>query len=309
MPMSSFLRERAQAYADNVVATLLLVGGSAVTGWLINHYGTVLGLDQRAALVLAWVIALLIAMTLSLLLKPKQQTRESQSPSRKQHLSQTGIVDRTHFEFKPHNEFKPSVVVNVPSHELHAHTQPQIMGRIQSAKDFRMPDLEFTNPIIIDRWLDLEHGLTEEEDEDSGSLKVKVVLARFYYKPDQGVPPRISVKAHISIANSAGVPIKARFDAVWEEEEDEYKEFDTADTHALVIAMIPCDDAIATLQHGSRPYPDTQYGRYFAPSSETLEGKEFRLRVDLIGKRYDEVVINKPFNFNLNLDPPLMKLI
>jgi hypothetical protein len=35
--------------------------------------------------------------------------------------------------------------------------------------------------------------------------------------------------------------------AVWEDYKDEYKEFDTADTYALVIALILGDDAIATL--------------------------------------------------------------
>ena len=70
------------------------------------------------------------------------------------------------------------------------------------------------------------------------------------------MPPRIFVKAHISIADSTGMPIKARYDAVWHEGEDEYKEFDTADTHALVIALIARDDAIATLQYGRRPYDE-----------------------------------------------------
>jgi hypothetical protein len=117
------------------------------------------------------------------------------------------------------------------------------------------------------------------------------------------------VKAHISFANASGVPIKARYDAVWHDEHDEYKEFDTADTHALIIGLIADHDAIVTLQYDRRPYPNTQYGYYFDPSSEGLEGKEFRLRVELIGKRDNDVVINKPFDFSLSLEPFLMKLV
>jgi hypothetical protein len=202
------------------------------------------------------------------------------------------------------------------------HTRRQRLGEIASDirskrvereigtfKSATKPDLEFVNSLIIDRWIDPEHGLTEEGDEDSGTLKVKVLLARFYYKPDPGVPPRLFVKAHISFANASGVPIKARYDAVWHDEHDEYKEFDTADTHALIIALIADDDAIATLQYGRRPYPNTQYGYYFDPSSEALEGKEFRLRVELIGKRDNDVVMNKAFDFRLSLEPFLMKLV
>lgn len=43
MSLSSFLRERAQAYADNVVASLLILGGSVAIGALIDHYGQTFG--------------------------------------------------------------------------------------------------------------------------------------------------------------------------------------------------------------------------------------------------------------------------
>lgn len=117
------------------------------------------------------------------------------------------------------------------------------------------------------------------------------------------------MKAHISIVNSEGVPIKARYDAVWDGSEDEYEEFHTADTHALVIALIANEDGIGTLQYGRRPYDKAYGGYYFAPSCERLEGKSFRLRVELIGKSSNETVLNKPFDFELSVDPPAIKLI
>src|SRR5947209_685881 len=100
MSFSSFLRERAQAYADNVVATLLLLGGSAGAGWLVKHYGPGLGLEPTIALVLAWVIALLLAVVLSLLLKPKHSSKEpnvDQIPDARQTLKQSGIVNAPRF--------------------------------------------------------------------------------------------------------------------------------------------------------------------------------------------------------------------
>lgn len=260
--------------------------------------------DGYRARVLAAVGVLILALALSLLLKPKQKSKQSDGP--RQTLTQKGIVNAPSLDFKPHNEFKPSVVVNVAALESRVRTQG--LDHSETPSDFRKPDIEFVNHVIIDRWLNAERGLVEEEDGDSGSLGVKVVLARFYYKADQGVPSRISVKAHASIANSEGVPIKTRFDAVWHDYEYEYQEFDTADTHALVIALI-LDKAIAVLQYDTRAYSDTQYGRYFSPTPEVLEGTEFRLRIDLIGKRYDAVVINKPFNFSLALNPLSFNLI
>jgi hypothetical protein len=112
MAISSFLRERAQAYADHIVATLFLAGGSGVTGWLVNHYGPALGLDPPVALVLAWVVALVVAVALSLLLKPKHKPKEaktSHTPATLQAFPQGGIVNAPHFEFKPHIEVNPTL--------------------------------------------------------------------------------------------------------------------------------------------------------------------------------------------------------
>jgi hypothetical protein len=72
MPNSRFFRERLQAYADNIVASLLIVGGSLGTGVLIRTYGPVWGLDPTTAIAVAWVIALTFLAGLSLLLKPKE---------------------------------------------------------------------------------------------------------------------------------------------------------------------------------------------------------------------------------------------
>jgi hypothetical protein len=75
------------------------------------------------------------------------------------------------------------------------------------------------------------------------------------------------------------VPIYARYDAVWDDElESEYKEFDTTDTHELLIALLsPEKNAIGTVEHRSRK-------NTFKPETHMFEGTEFRLRVELIRK-------------------------
>ena len=66
MRMSVFLRERGQAYADNAVATLLLIGGSVAVGWFIAHFAPLWGLDPNVAVVVAWVVALLAAVNVAI---------------------------------------------------------------------------------------------------------------------------------------------------------------------------------------------------------------------------------------------------
>src|SRR5262249_43439123 len=136
-------------------------------------------------------------------------------------------------------------------------------------------------------------------------IEVKVMLARLYYKPDPAVPSPLYVKAHLAIANAEGVPIHARYDAAWEDElEVEYKEFDTAETHELIIAMISTEPpAIATVEHRST-------SKSFKPESHQFEGSEFRLRLELIGKYYNDTVLNQAFDFALGVLPqPWMKLV
>ena len=58
MPNSRFFRERLQAYADNIIASLLIVGGSVTVGVLIRTYAPVWGLDPTIAIAMAWLIAL-----------------------------------------------------------------------------------------------------------------------------------------------------------------------------------------------------------------------------------------------------------
>lgn len=156
-----------------------------------------------------------------------------------------------------------------------------------------------------------ELGLLDEEPTpdfpfgEPDAVEVQVMLARFYYKPDPGVPSTIYVKAHIAIADANGVPIYARYDAVWDDElESEYKEFDTADTHELLIALLsPEKNAIGTVEHRSRKHT-------FKPETHMFEGTEFRLRVELIGKHRNETVLNKALDFGIGLEPkPWMRLI
>jgi hypothetical protein len=164
--------------------------------------------------------------------------------------------------------------------------------------------IEFVNFMVVDRWFATsgEFPITEEEpddERDAETLKLQLMLARFYYKPERDVPPRIYIKAHLAIADSQGAPLQPRYDAVWDEDSgSEYKEFETADTHALVIGLLPkkAEQGLCIYQYGFKS------GR-FSPTLKTLPGQEFVLHLDLIGKINNITVLRAPMRFLLSLEP------
>lgn len=145
------------------------------------------------------------------------------------HHSVTGIPTQQLTQTaNPRNEFNPKI-------EIH-HNQAQAVGQAPPKRTFANPHIEFTNPFIgpreIDAWGCLRTATT--------SPNVEVMLARFYYKPERNVPPFLFVKAHISIANADHVPIKARYDATWDEECDSASiRLGTAETGVVVVALLP----------------------------------------------------------------------
>jgi hypothetical protein len=60
MPNSPFFRKRLQAYADNIIASLLILGVSVGVTFLIQKYGPRLGIDPKAAITVAWLVALAV---------------------------------------------------------------------------------------------------------------------------------------------------------------------------------------------------------------------------------------------------------
>jgi hypothetical protein len=55
-------------------------------------------------------------------------------------------------------------------------------------------------------------------------------------------------------------------------------------------------DPVFTKTHGLT-------AEHLAPEIRDINGKEFNFRVELIGKRFDQVIVKKGFNLKLTLDP------
>jgi hypothetical protein len=95
----SFLRDHAKGVADNIVAAILLTGGSAVLGYLAKYLTMKLGVPSTWSLVVGWAAFLFIAVALSLLLKPKQHGgTEHSNDAPTQKLTQNGIVNAPHLD-------------------------------------------------------------------------------------------------------------------------------------------------------------------------------------------------------------------
>lgn len=161
--MSTFLRERANGVADNVIAAILLWAGSAMLGFLAKFFALSLGVPPLWAYVVGVVAFLLIAMAVSLLLKPKSSrlpfpVAPVEVPAVEQNLSQTGIK----IENNPHIEVKP---------EIHVHTSPaaQAQSEFESVRPAFKVTVQVTGQPGLVR-LDVNLLRAAQPDEDTGVL-------------------------------------------------------------------------------------------------------------------------------------------
>lgn len=315
MSLPSFLKARALSISDNIVATILFLGGAVVAGWLTDYLAKYYGLTPSVALILAWVIGLLVFVALSLLLKPKKgATAETATPSIQQ--TQSGNVIAPHNEFNPNNVFNPTINVNVPVSQ----TQPPPAREPEQLSTARrllakQPVFECIGTRCIRRPLDLTNNTIGDKDYKDAELahdKVNVIvaLAKFYYRPDVGVDPSLRVKANIEFRDEGGEPVIIN-DLMWRTGDDKYKEFNTGDSHELIIALIPVGSTnkFLSYEHNLETFEGgfTRDGgftrKYLAPEINEIHGKEFNLSVGLIGKRHNEVIMHQSFGLKLTLEP------
>ena len=275
------------------------LAGTGIQLWFPDQRGlgkwlTIFGVVVVAVAVIAYVVRWLTIREYE-----REHARSlSSSPVPVQVLNQAANL-RNEFNARNENVFSPSLHLSMPE---------QKNPIDESRRVYAQPHIEFTNPEIVDRWLD-EHGrLMKELSMNRGGSPFSIMLARFYYKPDLDVPPSMKVKAQISIADSEGKPIKARYDAVWDGKHDsEYAYFETAQTRPVIVALLPVEtevDGIMTWGFGRN-----KTSQDFAADRVTLQGKEFRVRIEVIGKYEGAIVLQVPLDFRLRVHPPSFELV
>jgi hypothetical protein len=298
MRMSVFLRERGQAYADNAVATLLLVGGSVAVGWLINHFAPLWGLDPSVAFILAWVVALLVAVALSLLLKPKTYTPEAERLGAR--VAEGGIVNAPHFEFNPRIEVNPSFNQSQTQRQSQTQQQPPISPPSITPIEARVREVYVTP---------LGEATDETESFDVSNTKLPVALIDFYRGADNSPEPFVDVRGHISFFNPAGERVYRINDAHWWKARRHHKTFEPGDSRRMVVAIISNGRVIP--YEGRFKAIEATYEtdeKYFELTSEPLEGDRLRVRVELIGTRGSVQTFNDSTGYDLTTNPPALTL-
>jgi hypothetical protein len=209
------------------------LGGAAVIGWLINHYGPSLGLKPQVAFMLAGAIAILVALVLSLFLKPKEKARESESnqiPGVNQSLSQSGIVNAPHFEFNPHIEVSPAF----------NQTQPKSLH--QSLVGQNMPELSFE--CIRAALIDVEVDMSTFEinlSPNGHGLKCKAAVADFRRNTDDTNVDTISIRTIAELKGRKGESLSIN-EGRWLEHDDKKRRSTTVplerlDTRRLAVVL------------------------------------------------------------------------
>jgi hypothetical protein len=189
------------------------------------------------------------------------------------------------------------IPINVGTIQQNAEQKAEKAVQAKVERQFAPPHMEFVNGTTAPQGMD-NYGCLKRVTSYEGAATS--ILARFYYKPEVNVPPSIDVKAHISIANSLGTPLKTRYDGTWEGECDtEYMSFGTAETHALLVALVPPLDADESKEIVTWGFGLSKDG--FQPDTAILEGNDFLLTVDLVGKYFNDVVLQASFNLKLNV--------
>jgi hypothetical protein len=185
MSTSTFLKARALSINDNILAAILFLGGAVVAGWLTDFIAQHFGLTPRVALVLSWSIGLLVFTALSLILRPKK-SQEQQTDSARQ-LNQSSIVNAPHNEVKTHNEFKPTVVVNVSGSQPKEQQPP-----VPSAR----PEFKVTAPGILPGLVKLDVNVIRR-GQPNGDTVFPIVVAFENIPQPNGFPETGEVWAQI----------------------------------------------------------------------------------------------------------------
>ena len=139
---------------------------------------------------------------------------------------------------------------------------------------------------------------------------VKVALAQFYYRPDEGVEPYLYVSAHIFVYDSDGKALKPiLYNTAWDNQDLDYSmDFYAGRTHDLILALGRRDaEGIVLYEHATEKVHYEGYGSeiVMTPKLHPLDGKEFLVKVELAPKRVNDPLPKQNFWFRLTTDPQL----
>lgn len=295
MPISNFFRERAQAIADHVVAVLLIAGGDVVGAFAIHHYALVFGLDPPVAMILAWAIALLVAVAVSLLLKPNQKLGQPsvEQPAPLQQLTQSGIVNAPHFEFNPHIEVSPTF------------SQSQTLS---PTSELTIPKLSFE--CVRAKMIDVEVNLSSFEilltpSEGRALDRCMAAVAEFRRNTDDSNIDSISIRTIAELRGREGESLSIN-EARWLEydltaKRSETVSFKRLDTKRLAVVLGISNTKVYTYE--GRYVKTEKFGHdwlyTFKEQFQDLIEAVYDVEIRLVGTQGGKVIVDDTFGFEL----------
>jgi hypothetical protein len=299
---SLFDREIFKGVVGNLYFWIFL----AIGGGMIAFFNSLLAADTGLSY---YQVGLVFAATFALIglgsfgLVAAYKARNKNRPE-----EDSGRGNVVHNEANNKNVFKPKVKVKVSD----SGTQTQKQKAVEPPRNkpsFECRGTRFVKWAIDTRTNELiKEDYTGSEDELMDCIGLlDTALARFYYRPDEGVDPSLYVTAHVAVYDSENKLLKEIFETVWADSENsESMDFYTARAHELIVALLPRTDAVGIFAYEhAEEVIQTYMGRdiVFKPNVHAFEGKDFRIRVELIAKRLNEFRAQQPFWFRLTLDP------
>jgi hypothetical protein len=239
--------------------------------------------------------------------KAQQPRTRSSAPA--QALTQTGIANAPHNEFKPSSVFNPQLVLGTPARVAPQRREVQRHPSVFEATDnSRIETYGFdaqTGHLIRERYEGNEADLPDR------ITIVNVVLAQFYYRPDQGVEPYLYVSAHVFVYNSEGKPLKPLlYNTAWDNQDlDSSMDFYAGKVHDLILALVARENpkGIVLYEHAMEKITYEGYGSEMVvtPKLHEIEGQDFFIKVELAPKRVNDPILKQTFWFRLTVDPQL----
>jgi hypothetical protein len=276
-------------------------GGGVVVGWIIQTYGPVWGLDAKVAIVLAWVVALAVALGLSALLKPKSK-RETETPPAEltpARETPTVIISPTIspvFNNAPNIDQRP---IN------YSQAQSQSQDKIVTQNTPVSPEIECVDCYFLQTTLSQTNELIE-----GGNTRCMVALSDFYLTPLVGTDPWVEIKTHLVFYASSGNQLRRVPSGVWKQGKRRRAEMRAGETETLVIAIIiPALDgsiAFTTYEYFEEASPRPRFlmdGRilhhFVVPRLSPLREDSLLVKVTLVGTFRGNLTLHKEFWFRL----------
>lgn len=131
-----------------------------------------------------------------------------------------------------------------------------------------------------------------------------LILLDFVYERTDNSYETVEVRAEININNLEQEFPALKITGKWYREENQFQTF-IPDDIGTVIVGLTYEKQLFFLEHQKQNTMQLMGAPPIKPKFHPMEGNNFAIKVRLIGNNPEGVVINKPFNFKLSLNPAI----